>query len=162
LIKEEERERLYGEIVSRAVGWATGVATEKEIDRVNILEAARLAFLRAVEAIFPPPDYLLLDAISLPQLSIPQRSVVKGDQLSVSIAAASIVAKVSRDRLMQDYHHRFPQYQFHRHKGYPTPEHLRLLAEFGPCDGHRHSFQPVKKSLRSKKSGVRNSQACSS
>lgn len=143
LLTEVQRERLYDEIVNQAQGWAIGSATEKEIDTLNILEAARLAFTRAAKALSPQPDYLLLDAMSLPRVSIPQRVIVKGDRLSISIAAASILAKVSRDRLMLEYHRRFPQYQFHIHKGYPTPEHLRLLAHFGPCEGHRQSFRPV-------------------
>lgn len=143
LLTERQRERLYKEIVDRALGWAVGLATEQEIDTLNILEAARRAFVRAIEALSPQPDYLLLDAMRLPRMTIPQRSIVKGDRLSVSIAAASIIAKVSRDRLMLEYHQRYPQYQFHIHKGYPTPEHLKRLAHFGPCDGHRRSFRPV-------------------
>ena len=84
-----------------------------------------------------------MDALRLPGLSLPQRPVIKGDSLSLSIAAASILAKVSRDRLMDDYHARFPDYQFHIHKGYPTPTHLQLLRRYGPCQGHRLSFKPV-------------------
>ena len=143
LLTEPQRERLYDDIVQHAKGWAIGLATEQEIDHLNILEAARLAFTRATEALAPEPDFLLLDAMNLPHVAIPQRAIVKGDRLSVSIAAASILAKVSRDRLMLKYHSRFPQYQFHLHKGYPTPEHLKLLAQFGPCEGHRQSFRPV-------------------
>jgi len=138
-----ERERLYRHIVKRAVSVGVGLATEREIDTVNILQATRLAMLRALQALPVTPDFLLLDALSLPSVRLPQRPIIKGDAFSVSIAAASIVAKVSRDRLMRDYHRRYPQYNFQSHKGYGTPEHLRLLAEHGPCEAHRQTFRPV-------------------
>ena len=137
-----ERERLYRHIVKRAVV-AIGLATEREIDTVNILQATRLAMLRALQALPVTPDFLLLDAVSLPSVRLPQRPIIKGDAFSISIAAASIVAKVSRDRLMRDYHRRYPEYNFHSHKGYGTPEHLRLLAVHGPCEAHRQTFRPV-------------------
>ena len=137
-----ERERLYRHIVKRAVV-AIGLATEREIDTVNILQATRLAMLRALQALPVTPDFLLLDAVSLPSVRLPQRPIIKGDAFSISIAAASIVAKVSRDRLMRDYHRRYPEYNFHSHKGYGTPEHLRLLAMHGPCEAHRQTFRPV-------------------
>jgi len=137
-----ERERLYRHIVKRAVV-AVGLATEREIDTVNILQATRLAMLRALQALPVTPDFLLLDAVSLPSVRLPQRPIIKGDAFSISIAAASIVAKVSRDRLMRDYHRRYPEYNFHSHKGYGTPEHLRLLAVHGPCEAHRQTFRPV-------------------
>jgi len=146
LLTGSQREHLYKDIVDRALGWSIGLATEKEIDTLNILEAARLAFTRAIEVLSPQPDYLLLDAMRLTHVPIPQRAIIKGDRLSVSIAAASIIAKVSRDRMMLEYHSRYPQYQFHLHKGYPTPEHLKRLAHFGPCEGHRQSFRPVQTS----------------
>jgi ribonuclease HII len=142
-LTESQREQLYEDIASRALGWSVGLATEKEIDRLNILEATRVAFTRAIQGLSPQPDFLLLDAVRLTRVPIPQRAIVKGDLLSLSIAAASVIAKVSRDRLMLEYHDRFPQYQFHIHKGYPTPQHLKLLAHFGPCEGHRQSFRPV-------------------
>ena len=143
ILSETQREQLYIEIVEHAIGWSIALSTEKEIDACNILGATRHACMRAVKCLSPRPDYLLLDAIHLPRVKIPQRAVVKGDTLSVSIAAASILAKVTRDGLMKEYHSRFPQYNFHIHKGYPTPEHLRLLALHGPCDVHRFSFRPV-------------------
>lgn len=142
-VAEDERERLYEEIAARALALAVGQASAPEIDRLNILEATRLAMGRAIQALPLQPDFLLTDALALPGLSVPQRPIIKGDGLSVSIAAASIIAKVTRDRLMLDYHRRFPRYNFRVHKGYPTPEHLRLLAELGPCDIHRRSFRPV-------------------
>lgn len=142
-VAEPDRERLYGEITRRALGVGIGSASEREIDALNILEATRLAMGRAIRALAPLPDFLLIDAVLLPSVSLPQRAIIKGDGLSVSIAAASIMAKVTRDRLMLDYHRRYPQYNFQAHKGYPTAEHLRLLAEHGPCEIHRRSFRPV-------------------
>ncbi|MCA9500146.1 MAG: ribonuclease HII [Nitrospira sp.] len=143
LLTEQQREVLYEDITTRALDWAIGLASEQEIDELNILGATRLAGCRALNYLSTPPDYLLLDALYLPTITVPQRPVIKGDQLSRSIAAASILAKVSRDRMMTTYHERFPQYQFHQHKGYPTQEHLRRLQQFGPCPGHRRSFRPV-------------------
>lgn len=147
-VPETERERLYEEISRRAVALAVGVVGVPEIDRLNILEATRLAMRRAVRALRPAPDYLLIDAAGLPDLLIPQRAIIKGDGLSVSIAAASILAKVTRDRLMREYHRQFPLYRFDIHKGYGTPEHLRLLAQHGPCAIHRRSFRPVREVLQ--------------
>jgi ribonuclease HII len=147
LLSEQQRQTLYEAITTRAFAWAIGMASEQEIDELNILGATRLASRRAIEHLSIAPDYLLLDALHLPAVSVPQRPVIKGDQLSLSIAAASILAKVSRDRMMNTYHERFPQYQFHLHKGYPTPEHLRRLHQFGPCPGHRRSFWPVRACL---------------
>lgn len=144
----ELREALYTAITQRARCWGIGVATEQEIDTFNILEATRLAWKRALAQLPVVPDYLLIDATSLPGVATAQRAVVKGDRLSLSIAAASILAKVSRDRLMEDYHRRYPDYQFHLHKGYPTPEHLRLVQEFGPSPAHRRSFKPIKTLLQ--------------
>lgn len=143
-IAESERNRLFAEIVRRATGIGIGAATEAEIDRLNILEASRLAMRRALQALPVSPDFLLLDAITLSGLSIPQRPIIKGDGLSCSIAAASIVAKVTRDRLMVEYHRWYPRYNFAEHKGYGTPEHLHVLRALGPCPIHRRSFAPVR------------------
>ncbi len=143
-VAEPERERLYEAILDRALGVGVGCATAHEIDALNILGATRLAMARAITALSPRPDFLLIDAVSLPAVPVPQRAIVKGDGLSVSIAAASIVAKVTRDRIMAQHHRRYPQYNFHLHKGYPTPEHLNLLAVHGPCVLHRRSFGPVR------------------
>jgi len=138
-----ERERLAKVIARRACGVGIGVASVQEIDALNILQATRLAMARALERLNPSPDFLLLDALTLPAVPLPQRPVIKGDSLSVSIAAASIMAKVTRDRFMVDYHRQYPRYHFHVHKGYATPEHLSLLDRFGPCEIHRRSFGPV-------------------
>ena len=142
-LTEAERERLYDEILQRALGVGVGQASEREIDAMNILEATRLAMGRAIQALPSVPDYLLLDALELPAVHLPQRAIIKGDVLSVSIAAASVVAKVTRDRLMGGYHRQYPQYNFQAHKGYGTAEHLRMLAVHGPCAIHRRSFRPV-------------------
>jgi len=153
-VSPDNREDLFAGITQRARAWAIGVATEQEIDTVNILEATRIAWRRALNLLSVAPDFLLIDGTSLLGVSTPQRAVVKGDRLSLSIAAASILAKVSRDRLMLEYHRQYPQYQFHLHKGYPTPEHLRLVQEFGPSPIHRRSFQPIKTLLRTHQEDV--------
>jgi len=146
-LDEADRNRLYDVILRRAVASAVGSASEEEIDRLNILEATRLAMQRAVALLTPPPDFLLLDALTLPTIALPQKSVIKGDGLSRSIAAASILAKVTRDRLMDEYHRTFPSYNFSVHKGYGTPEHLRFLRTYGPCPIHRRSFAPVRDAM---------------
>ncbi len=143
LLTETEREQLYRVITKRAVGIGIGSATEQEIDRLNILEATRLAMLRALAGLTPKPDCLLIDAISLPGCAIPVRSIIKGDALCMSVAAASIVAKVTRDRLMVEYHRLYPHYNFLSHKGYCTEEHLQQLAAHGPCLIHRRTYAPV-------------------
>jgi ribonuclease HII len=142
-VAEPERERLYAEISKRAVSVGIGFATEREIETLNIVQATRLAMSRAIGALPRSPDFLLIDALTLPSVRLPQRPIIKGDAFSVTIAAASIMAKVSRDRLMCEYHRRYPHYNFRSHKGYATPEHLRLLAKHGPCDIHRQTFRPV-------------------
>ena len=147
LLSAHQREYLYTAITTHAQDWGIGSASELEIDELNIVGATRLAGFRAIQNLHRPPDYLLLDALHIPTVFIRQRPVTKGDQLSVSIAAASILAKVTRDSIMEEYHERFPEYQFHIHKGYPTPEHLRRLRQFGPCPGHRRSFRPVQACL---------------
>lgn len=148
LLSTAQRQSLFTSITSHAQDWGIGTASEHEIDQLNILGATRLAGYRAIQDLDAPPDYLILDALLIPTVYIPQRPVIKGDQLSVSIAAASILAKVTRDCIMDTYHERFPDYQFHLHKGYPTPEHLKRLRQFGPCPGHRRSFRPVQACLK--------------
>jgi ribonuclease HII len=142
-LPEPQRARLYDVILGRAVGVGVGVASAQEIDASNIVEATRLAMGRAIQALNPRPHRLLVDALTLPSISLPQRPIVKGDTLSMSVAAASIVAKVTRDRLMADYHKIYPAYNFIAHKGYPTSEHLYLLDRHGPCMLHRRTFRPV-------------------
>jgi ribonuclease HII len=142
-VPEQERERLFDVIRELAVCFGVGIADERTIDEVNILQATIIAMERALAQLDPHPDYLLLDALTLPRSALPQMPLIKGDSRSHSIAAASILAKVTRDRLMLELHEKFPRYNFQRHKGYGTREHLALLREHGPCEAHRRSFQPV-------------------
>ncbi|BCA54288.1 ribonuclease HII [Nitrospira sp. KM1] len=142
-LTKADRERLYALIRARAVCIGVGSATEQEIDRINILEATRLAMRRAVAALSPAADCLLIDAVTLRCPGVLSRSIIMGDALCFSVAAASIVAKVTRDRLMVEYHRLYPQYNFLSHKGYGTDEHLKRLDEHGPCAIHRRTFAPV-------------------
>jgi len=146
-LSEDERERLYNAILEKAVGVGIGSADAGEIDSLNILEATRLAMRRAIRNLAPSPDYLLIDAVTLPSVGLPARPIIKGDALSMSIAAASIIAKVTRDHLMASYHGTFPQYNFLSHKGYGTADHLQRLACYGPCPIHRRTFAPVREAL---------------
>ncbi|QPD03390.1 MAG: ribonuclease HII [Candidatus Nitrospira kreftii] len=148
----KDREEAYTAILEQAVGVGVGSADVGEIDQLNILEATRLAMRRAVDQLAPPPpDYLLIDAVVLLGFKVPTKPIIKGDSLSVSIAAASIIAKVTRDRLMARYHEIFPEYGFLSHKGYGTAEHLERLARHGPCSIHRRTFAPVQEVLSATK-----------
>ncbi len=137
-----ERQRLYDLIIERAVAWAVAWAEPAEIDRVNIHQASLRAMQRAVLALQPLPDIVLVDAFRIPELPMAQRSVPHGDRRCAAIAAASIVSKVRRDRLMMELHERYPQYGFDRHKGYATADHLEAVARFGYSEVHRRSFRP--------------------
>ncbi len=137
-----ERERLYDEIVRRAAGWALGVAEADEIDRINIHQASLTAMRRAVLALDPLPDLVLVDAFRIPDLWIAQCGVLHGDARCAAIAAASIVGKVTRDRHMLELHRADPRYGFDRHKGYATAEHLAAVSRFGYSAVHRRSFRP--------------------
>jgi ribonuclease HII len=134
-----ERERLYDQIVRHAVAWAVASADPSEIDRINIHQASLRAMQRAVLALAPLPDIVLVDAFRVPELPMAQRGVLHGDRRCSAIAAASIVAKVTRDRQMLELH---PRYGFDRHKGYATADHLEAVARFGYSDIHRRSFRP--------------------
>ncbi len=142
-----DRERLALEIKGAAVCWAVGVTTVEEIDTVNIYRAGLLAMRRAIEGLSTAPEHLLIDARRLPELPIPQDGIVHGDALSLTIAAASIVAKTTRDAMMLEYDRAFPGYGFARHKGYPTAEHFAALGSLGACTLHRRSFAPVRQAL---------------
>jgi ribonuclease HII len=143
LLPREERERLFVLIQARAVAVGVGMADAETIDRVNILEATRLAMRAAVAALQVTPELVLTDFVRLAGLDCPQRNLVRGDQRSATVAAASIVAKVTRDRLMEEADGAFPLYGFRRHKGYPTREHREALERHGPCPLHRRTFQGV-------------------
>jgi ribonuclease HII len=137
-----ERERLRDRIVAEAIAWAVADADPGEIDRLNIHQASLRAMQRAVLGLAPLPDVVLVDAFRVPGLPMAQRGVIHGDRRCAAIAAASIVAKVARDRVMIELHGRDPRYGFDRHKGYATAEHLSALARFGCSEAHRRSFRP--------------------
>jgi ribonuclease HII len=139
----DERARLFDVIQSRAVAVGVGMADHETIDRINILEATRLAMRMALAALPAVPELVLTDYVALAGLECPQKNLIEGDRRSASVAAASIVAKVTRDRLMEAADLEYPEYGFGRHKGYPTPEHRDALQKHGPCRLHRRSFAGV-------------------
>ena len=145
------RETLAEEIRAKAVAWQVVSVTAVEVDQINVYEASRQGMLRAIKALLPAPDFILTDAMPLREngadFRIPHRSIIHGDALSVSIAAASILAKVERDAHMAKLHESFPQYCLEKNKGYGTRDHLDALARFGPCAEHRKTYQPVKDCL---------------
>jgi ribonuclease HII len=144
LLSPRRREALFDEIRHKALCCSIALATAEEIDRLNILAATLLAMQRAVAGLRLVPTIALVDGNRLPTLDVPAQAVVKGDARIRAIAAASIIAKVHRDRLCDELHGRFPAYGFAVHKGYPTAAHLQALQQFGPCDEHRRSFAPVR------------------
>jgi ribonuclease HII len=142
LVPAVERERLHDQILRDAIAWAVASADPTEIDRINIHQASLRAMQRAVLSLAPLPDIVLVDAFRVPELPMAQRGVPHGDRRCSAIAAASIVAKVTRDRLMIELHSRDPRYGFDRHKGYATADHLHAVARFGYSEVHRRSFRP--------------------
>jgi ribonuclease HII len=141
-VPAEERELLYDQITRCAIAWAVAGADPLEIDRINIHQASLRAMQRAILALAPLPDIVLVDAFRVPGLPMAQRGVAHGDRRCSAIAAASIIAKVTRDRQMRDLHARDPRYGFDRHKGYATADHLDAVARYGYSDVHRRSFRP--------------------
>jgi ribonuclease HII len=144
ILEENRREELAVQIKRDALSWAVGRAEVDEIDRLNIYIAGLIAMQRAVQGLSKNPDFLLVDARTIPQCSAPQRGIVHGDALSASIAAASIIAKTTRDAYMHGLDLRYPGYNFGTHKGYPTPEHCELLKQLGAVPVHRRSFARVR------------------
>lgn len=144
----DEREELF-EFLTREpeIRFGVGIASVDQIDRMNILRASHWAMLEALSQLNPQPDHVLVDGWPVPSMKINHTAIVDGDAKSLSIAAASVIAKVTRDRLMVELHGQFPQYNFARHKGYATPEHLKLLTLHGPCAIHRKSFAPIRKNM---------------
>ena len=140
-ISEKKREKLYDIITEEAIYYSVGIVDEKTIDEINILNATKLGVKRALEALEVKPDILMLDALNnLDTLGIPYMSIIKGDAKNYSIAAASIIAKVTRDRMMREWDDVYPIYGFAKHKGYGTAEHIKMIKENGPCRIHRQSF----------------------
>ena len=139
-LSEKKREALFEVIKERSRAYSVAFASVEEIESMNILNATMLAMRRAVEGLSIPADYAMIDGNRLPELSIDAECIVKGDARSMSIACASILAKVSRDRLLYEYAKEYPQYHFDKHKGYGTKAHVEALREFGPCPYHRMSF----------------------
>jgi ribonuclease HII len=143
-LTEEERESIYEEIVSHTeISWSAVMLHTDEIETLNILRATHEGMRRAVLMLSPVPDAVLIDGLPVPNYPIPHQAVVGGDALSLSIAAASVIAKVTRDRYMRQVALEYPQYGFERHKGYGTPRHLEALRLHGPCPIHRRTFAPV-------------------
>lgn len=146
-LSEKKRLALFDEIKEKALAWSLGRAEPHEIDELNILHATMLAMQRAVAGLPITPGFVLIDGNRCPALPMPAQAVVKGDSKVAEISAASILAKVTRDREMAELDAQYPQYGFAKHKGYPTADHLRLLAEHGAIAEHRRSFAPVKRAL---------------
>ena len=142
-----QREIVYEVIAETALAWSVGVCSPAYIDKAGIVPATRRAMCEAVRGLTPQPEALLVDAVELTEPGLAVKSIIRGDALCGSIAAASIVAKVARDRLMAEMHERYPGYGFDRNKGYATAEHLRSLRERGPCDIHRRRFEPIRSQL---------------
>ena len=144
LLSQAQRETLFDLIQQEALGFGIGVVPAETIDQINILQATRLAMVKAVDLIDPPPDYLLIDGPLSLESPIQQEAIIKGDQRSFSIAAAAVLAKVTRDRIMVEMSHKFPEYGFESHKGYPTKAHKEAVQRYGPCPIHRRSFKGVR------------------
>ncbi len=140
-ISEKKRERIYESIVEEAIAYSVGIVDQKTIDEINILNATKLGVKRALEGLTTKPDVIMVDALNnMDTLGIPYISVIKGDAKNYCISAASIIAKVTRDRIMREWDEIYPIYGFAKHKGYGTAEHIRILKESGPCILHRRSF----------------------
>lgn len=139
-LSPKKREALFPVIEEKALAYGIGFATETEIDRINILQATFLAMKRAFEELGTPCDLALVDGNRMPRLGVDTQTIIKGDSLSASIAAASVLAKVSRDRLMCEVDAVYPEYEFAQHKGYGTKRHVELLKRYGPCPAHRKTF----------------------
>ncbi len=146
-LDEATRNQLAEQIKADAVAWAIGVAEVEEIDRLNIYRAGLLAMRRSVEALSARPDFVLVDARTIPDCALPQQGIIRGDAQSASIAAASIIAKTTRDEIMFELDRQFPGYGLAAHKGYPTPQHFAALRKLGASPIHRRSFRPVREAL---------------
>lgn len=143
-----KRDSLYDLIMAQALAVGIGVCDHLLVDRINILQATLKAMEKALANLAIEPDFLLIDGISTPAVTIPSRTIKKGDSASLSVASASIIAKVTRDRMMISYAEEYPAYGFHIHKGYGSPAHLKAIVEYGPCGIHRRTFRGVKEYVR--------------
>ncbi len=144
-LSSEQRDELFAQIISDSrIVYGIGIISVERIEQINILRATFEAMQESVASLSHKPDYLLIDGNQLPVFNIPKEGIVRGDAVSISIAAASIIAKVTRDRIMVEEAARWPQYGFEQHKGYGTPQHLDAIRRFGPCPLHRMTFEPVK------------------
>ena len=139
-LSEKRREELFVRIKEEAIAWSVGIVGPERIDEINILQATYEAMRQAIGNLSQTPDLLLCDAVTIPEVKIPQISIIKGDAKSLSIAAASVLAKVTRDHMMEGYDKLYPQYGFGKHKGYGTAAHIQAIREFGPCPIHRRTF----------------------
>lgn len=146
-ITAKRRDSLFDEIKTNAQAWGLGFASAEEIDEINIHQATLLAMKRAYLAMQQEAEHVYIDGLHCPKIEAPCTAIVKGDQKVAEISAASILAKVTRDRIMEEHHKTLPQYGFNQHKGYPTAKHIAALQEHGPCELHRRSYKPVKDSI---------------
>lgn len=151
-LTEKKREEYYPIIMEKAIAVGISIVSPEEIDEINIYEASRQGMLRAIGSMSIKPDYIITDAMPLDGFTnIPHEAIIKGDAKSITIAAASVIAKVTRDRLMYEEDKKHPEYEFAKHKGYPTKKHIELLNKYGIIDGYRHTYGPVKKYIEEHK-----------
>lgn len=149
-LSEKKRDFYFEEVKKQALGIGIGIIDEKKIDEVNIYEATKLAMYQAIKNSKIKPDYVLIDAMKLEELDIPNLPIIKGDAKSISIAAASVIAKVTRDRMMIELDKKYPMYGFKSHKGYPTKKHVEAILEHGLIEGYRKTFKPISTILNDK------------
>lgn len=147
-ISEVERNLLFKQITENAISYSVSIVQAQEIDQLNIFEATKQAMTRALESLDSIPQIALIDAVKLAGLNFPTQSIIKGDEKSLAIAAASILAKVTRDKIMVELHKKYPEYKFNKNKGYGTKQHMTALKKYGPTVEHRKSFSPVQMTLR--------------
>lgn len=147
-LSEKKREEFYDYIMEHAISVGIGMMDEKVIDEVNIYEATKLAMYQAVEKSKVKPEHVLIDAMKLDKLEMPSTSIIKGDAKSISIAAASVIAKVTRDRMMIELDKKYPMYGFKSHKGYPTKKHIEAIKEYDLIDGYRKTFKPISEMVK--------------